>query len=242
MSKRPHIRVVGDVHGRIAARPKRKERNARDSFPRSPFAARAKSGRNYLDLIERSTYSVQVGDLGFDYANLAGVDPSHHRIVAGNHDNMPKLTQHFLGDYGAHTIPLEAGFFEFFFARGAFSVDRDRRVEGVNWWPNEELNESQAYAALDCYKSMRPKIAITHDCPTEIVPLVATLDLDCEPSITNSLLQSCFDIHPPSIWIFGHHHRNWYFQHDRGTTFVCVGELGYFDFDEFGVPLDDCPR
>ena len=242
LSDRPYIRVIGDVHGRLGARPKRKERNVRDLFPSSPFQTRGERRRNYLNLIERSTYSIQVGDLGFSYDRLSNVDDSFHRVIAGNHDNLPKLTPHFLGDFGIHRIPLPESAFEFFFVRGARSVDVDRRVEGLNWWPNEELSEKQAAAALQHYESIRPQIVISHDCPTEIVPLAATLNLDVEAIRTNALLQLCFDSHPPELWIFGHHHRNWTFNHQRGTKFVCVGELGYYDFDEAGTPMFEVPQ
>ncbi len=242
VSERPHIRIIGDVHGRIAARPKRKERNVRDLLPRSPYQARSDRGRNYLNLIEPSTYSVQIGDFGLDYNRLSDVDPALHRILAGNHDNMPNLTSHFLGDFGLQSIPLQSGSFKFFFARGAHSVDIDCRTEGVNWWPDEELNDAQLDAALAQYDSIVPQIVISHDCPSEIVPLVATINVTTKPSKTNKLLQSCLDLHAPSLWIFGHHHRNWSFHHQQGTKFVCIGQLGYFDFDETGSAMFDVPR
>ncbi|MCA9178183.1 MAG: metallophosphoesterase [Planctomycetales bacterium] len=244
MANRPHIRIIGDVHGRIAARPKRKERNVRDLFPRSPYSTRADRdrGRNYLQLIARSTYSIQVGDLGLDYDHLCDVDPAFHRVIAGNHDNLTNLTSHFLGDFGVHSIPLQSGSFDFFFIRGAQSLHIDRLTAGVNWWPDEELTETQVNAAMAHYDSVRPRLVISHDCPTEIVSLVASIAVTSEPSRSNSLLQSCFDMHAPSMWIFGHHHRNWSFHHQSGTNFVCVGQLAYFDFDDLGLPMFGVPR
>lgn len=242
VSNRPHIRIIGDVHGQIAVRPKRRERNVRDTFPRSPLQVQRETKRNYLELIEPASYSVQLGDLGFDYAPLAGVDPSRHRVIAGNHDNLPNVTPHFLGDFGMHTIPLRTGAFEFFFVRGARSVDIDRRIEGISWWADEELDDSRAAAALERYESRRPGIVISHDCPTEIVPAVATIDGDVVPSRTTRLLQDCLEVHAPKLWLFGHHHRNWSFRHPCGTTFVCVGTLSYFDFDEYGALMFEIPR
>lgn len=238
----PHIRIIGDVHGRLVARARTRERNYRDQFPRSPFEARGNRGRNYKNLIESALYSVQVGDLASDYSLLRDVDPLRHRVVAGNHDNLPELTPHFLGDFGASSFPLKVGEFSFFFIRGARSVDSHRRSRGINWWPEEEqLTDSAAGEALVAYERAAPAIMISHDCPSEIVPLVATTELKLNPSPTNVLLQACFETHRPSMWLFGHHHRNWR-QAVKGTEFICLGELAYFDFDERGNPVFHVPR
>ncbi len=242
MAGQPYIRIIGDVHGRIAAPPLRKERNVRDLFPHSPYRARGERKRSYLQLVEQAKYSVQIGDLGSDYGGLSNIDPAFHFVIAGNHDNLRNLTPHFLGDFGFHSISLPSGSFDFFFLRGAQSIDVDRRDEGVNWWPDEELTDDQMNVAFDQYNSLRPQVVISHDCPTEVIPLIATIALEKAPSRTNSLLQSCFEAHSPAMWIFGHHHRNWSLRHESGTIFVCVGELGYFDFDETGTPMFDVPR
>ncbi|MCA9071242.1 MAG: metallophosphoesterase, partial [Planctomycetaceae bacterium] len=236
----PHIRIIGDAHGKLNARPKPKERNYRNLFPRSPYGARGR-GRNYLNLIQGACYSVQVGDLGFDYSALADVDPRRHRVVAGNHDNVSGAPAHFLGDFGAHSFPLEEGSFSFFFVRGAYSVDRPQRVEGVDWWPNEELEESQFAKVVAAFAERRPRVIISHDCPAEIVPQVATTPLKLEPSRTNRLLQMCWETHSPDLWIFGHHHRNWRARFGA-TDFICLGELGYIDFDEQVALISDAPK
>ncbi len=155
MADEPYIRIIGDVHGRIAAPPLRKERNVRDLFPGSPYRARSERKRNYLQLVEQAKYSVQIGDLGFDYSSLADVDPAFHFAIAGNHDNLRNLTPHFLGEFGFHSIPLPRATFDFFFLRGAQSIDADRRDEGVNWWPDEELSDDQMESAYGQYESLR---------------------------------------------------------------------------------------
>ena len=45
--RKPYIRVIGDCHGLIKNRP---------------------TGRSYKNLINGIPYSIQVGDLGFDYS------------------------------------------------------------------------------------------------------------------------------------------------------------------------------
>jgi hypothetical protein len=242
MSNFPYIRLIGDVHGRISRPPKVRQRNVRDQFPRSPYQAREDQRRTYLGLIQQCTYSIQVGDLGLDYSQLSAVDPAFHRVIAGNHDNLPELSPHFLGDFGTHSIPLRSSAFDLFFVRGAQSIDIGSRTEGLNWWPHEELTDAQMEAAWGAYRSSKPQLVISHDCPTELVSHVATIATCFEPSRTNALLQTCLMEHAPSLWIFGHHHRNWSYQHPCGTKFVCLGPLSYFDFNENGAPLYDMPR
>lgn len=55
-----HFRVIGDVHGHL------------DS---------------YVQVAEQARCSLQVGDMGFDYKGLDGLDPELHRFIGGNHDN-----------------------------------------------------------------------------------------------------------------------------------------------------------
>ncbi|MEM7314049.1 MAG: hypothetical protein AAF497_12955 [Planctomycetota bacterium] len=122
------------------------------------------------------------------------------------------------------------------------SLEIHKRTEGVNWWPNEELEQAQHDDVIASYKDTLPKVVIAHDCPTEIVDLVATIRVDDGPSRTTALLQYCFDTHAPKTWIFGHYHHNWVYQHPRGTTFICIVELCYYDLDQHGNPMFAVPR
>ena len=57
--------------------------------------------------------------------------------MAGNHDNYDTIPNypHYLGDCGFHTLNGT----EFFYLRGAYSIDRDSRTIGVDWWAQEEI-------------------------------------------------------------------------------------------------------
>jgi len=60
----PALRLVGDIHGRY---------------------------ETYFKLIESIPYSLQLGDMGFNYAPLVeSVDPERHKFVPGNHDGYHK--------------------------------------------------------------------------------------------------------------------------------------------------------
>ena len=220
-----HIRIIGDVHCGINRRGK---------------------GRSYFNLIDKAEYSVQVGDMGYPHSTfpdfhqkLASVDKTKHVIVLGNHDDYTVRAANALGDFGVHSFPLENEKFEFFYIRGAFSPDRICRLIGINWWAEEQLTNQQGWDAVSLWEKTKPMIMITHDCPEEI--LYMFYGGACKIDHTNRILQTCFEIHKPQIWIFGHHHRNWKYTY-KDTTFICLdGEIpsqghtmGFVDFDKQG--------
>jgi hypothetical protein len=233
---KPYIRVCGDVHNRITG----------------------KGGRCYKNLIAEAQYSLQLGDMGFDYSALSNIDSAHHKILPGNHDHYERFDEHFLGDFGVHTFPLLDGEYKFFYIRGGYSIDRNYRTFGVDWFPQEELNYQQATQALTAYIQERPKIVMSHECPEEIIPLVVRNNFNILPSSTARLLQACYESHRPDYWFFGHHHHNIRIDYNgRGvtpfgkevhnelrkpTTFICLGELGYMDIDEQGCLSTPSPQ
>jgi predicted phosphodiesterase len=233
-----HIRFIGDVHQNI---------NSQGNW-----------GRSYKKLISKVEYSVQVGDFGFSYHALEKIDPTKHKIVAGNHDNYEAIATskypHFLGDFGVHTIPLTPDDngnpkdFSFFYIRGAFSVDKHLRRPYLSWWPEEELTFIQQQEAFKAYVDVKPQIVVSHDCPYKLVKFVATNDLKLNPSSTGRLLQACYDSHQPIVWIHGHHHKNWIkslrLKNNSGnpTFFICLDELGYLDLDDKGAMMVSHPQ
>lgn len=227
------IRIIGDIHGYLTH-----------------------TGRDYFKLITPVEYSVQLGDMGWHtglhrsfYDMMAQVDCTRHRIVTGNHDPYNHLTPHHLGDFGSHRFPLKNGSFDFFFIRGAYSIDRRWRLPGNTWWDCEELTWEQGYQAVDLYATCKPRIVFTHDCPEEVCYLLGLHVRDYHPSLTHRILQACLETHRPEMWVFGHHHRNWVEKY-RDTTFMCLDgkipseghEVGYIDFDENGTLLTPQPQ
>ena len=185
--------LIGDVHGHL-----------------DRFAA----------LLRDSSYpSIQLGDFGFRYQHqwhLASYDSSRHRVLFGNHDYYPGLDwPHSLGNFSS--LPQ----YGIFAVRGADSIDRDRRYEGLNWWPEEELTCHQGPDALNAYADARPEIVLSHDCPHSVA--LAWFGIH-PPSRTRQLLERMLEIHQPRLWIFGHHHHSRQEQRN-GTTFRCLNEL-----------------
>lgn len=207
-----YLRFIGDVHG---------------------FA------KKYLELIPQAEFSIQLGDLSYEYSFLNHVDSSKHKVLAGNHDNYTSengifihQTPHFLGDFGKLEIPFLSSIF---FVRGARSIDASQRPCWIDYWKEEELSYAQGMQALDFYEKENPKIVISHECPESIIDYISrgkTWNGELiRPSSTANLLQNMLEIHEPDLWVFGHHHIN-FDQKINNTRFVCVDILDVFDIEK----------
>lgn len=216
----PFLRVCGDVHGCINIIHPRKN-------------------RSYLDIISGCEYSVQLGDMGFNYDGLKDIS-LNHRFIAGNHENYNDLPRHSLGDYGTCDI----GMWSFFYVRGAWSIDIKQRQayefhNGVKvWWFEEELSNRQMQDCYDKYVETKPSVVMTHSCPSSVADMVGNPGVwkyfgwdEPKTSNTQLLLQEMFDVWQPDLWIFGHFHRDW-FGIVNDTDFICVDELSFLDFDK----------
>lgn len=183
----------------------------------------------YFNLINdnKVDYSVALGDIGFDYHVLKSIDINKHRCLAGNHDNYDVISAYpiFLGDYGVYKCSNTS----MFYIRGGYSIDRQYRTPHKSWWPQEQLNYNQTNAALKEYKQNKPYLMISHECPSEILPLIFTTVFP--PSYTAKLLQSCFEYYKPNMWIFGHMHKSFRIQY-KNTQFIGLNELEVYDYEE----------
>lgn len=198
----------------------------------------------YKKLTEQYKYTVQLGDLGYDYEKFDELNiGDNHVFFPGNHDNYDTCFQseHCLGDYGY--IALNGA--EFFFIRGGYSIDyKYRRAHylrtGVQtYFENEELSIAQGNHCLDLYCKIKPDIVITHECPRSIVNLFANTgkssilwQFGFDPATfttrTSEILQACFEAHKPKQWFFGHYHRDWTCKVE-GTQFTCLSELSTYE-------------
>ena len=170
--------------------------------------------------IHKDYDSIHVGDFGFKYHHnwhLTNIDSNKHKVNFGNHDDYTFLDKpHSLGNYGMYSEDIMT-------VRGAYSIDKWCRTEGIDWWSNEQLNYIEMQEAIDLYTLNKPKIMITHDCPQEVRDYMFRIK---DKSLTSNGLQSMFEIHQPDIWIFGHHHKD-RVETINGTKFICLGECKY---------------
>ena len=171
---------------------------------------------------ERHPYTLQIGDFGFKYDTLKNVDSTRHLILPGNHDNYDTCYNHphFLGDYGYTSLNR----IDFFYYRGAYSIDRQYRTIGIDWWENEQVNIDQFMKARELYRNIKPEVMITHDCPQDIALQMLEPGQRVYENITSWALQELYNIHQPKLWFFAHWHRSVKIQHGN-TQFVCLNEL-----------------
>lgn len=189
------LRLIGDVHGRID---------------------------QYKKLLKGCEYSLQIGDLGFNYEYQ--IDAERHKFFGGNHDNYDviKDSPNCLGDFGVWEVP---DFGPIFWVRGGWSIDHESRSKHdrqigqyffpKNFWEEEEeMTVRQCQDALDLYKEVKPKLLVSHECPINIVQHVTNPkfaeNFGYTDSIiktkTNQLLQAMTDFSPPQLHFFGHYH------------------------------------
>lgn len=215
------LRVIGDVHGCV----------------NTPHPRR---GTCYRDLIADVDWSVQLGDMAFNYTGLKGVG-ARHVFIPGNHDNYDNLPEQALPGYGMVML----GPWAFFHVRGEWSIDINQRVEVMRksgcapiWWPQEELNKEEMAECMELWREAKPDVIMSHGCPISISELVGNPGVwahfgwkEKKETNTQLLLEYMLQEHQPKLWLFGHFHRNW--ERTIGkTTFRCIDELNYLDFNE----------
>lgn len=190
------FKFIGDVHGKL---------------------------EEYRKIILTCEASICVGDFGFKkewlwhYDNVWNRDIGSHYINPGNHDWYDYTIKPAASTGNWNYLP----WWKIFTVRGADSIDKHLRREGVDWFPNEELSYMEGIEVLDHYLTIKPRIVVSHDCPQKVMERFFGYN---EKSTTRQLLQVMFEQHQPELWVFGHHH-----QHKdeviNGTRFVCLDEL-----------------
>jgi hypothetical protein len=164
--------------------------------------------------------TIHLGDLGFAKSWRKADLLPNLLVLGGNHDDYSVAPSHgcYLGDYGdlADRVPGVDGAF---FCRGAFSIDRGLRTEGLDWWAEEELSHHQLNEAINFYIQMKPRVVLSHDCPLVIQHILYGAEMI--PSRTAEALWRMLQAHEPEDWYFGHHHIEW--QRRIGQTrFRCL--------------------
>lgn len=211
-------RLIGDIHGMI--------------YDYKAYA---------IDNFEGST--IQIGDFGVGFGQgdywIESLNQFHeangHRFIRGNHDN-PAICKTMSGYINDGTVENDV-----MFIGGAWSIDNPnappgwyKRTAGYDWWPEEECSDEQFQQMLDVYKTMKPRVMITHDCPAKVsYPMfwgTGFIKGPVYPNRTSAWFDRFIDAHEPEFWFFGHWHKTMCYQHGK-TTFICLGELDFIDVD-----------
>ena len=104
-------------------------------------------------------HSIQVGDFGFHWAHqkhMAEIDSTKHRVNFGNHDCTDYLhSPHSTGNYNYFPTWKLCTF------RGASSIDRGSRIEGISWWRDEEMSYAELQDGIDFIIANKPDIIVS---------------------------------------------------------------------------------
>lgn len=130
--------------------------------------------------------------------------------IKGNHDNHEALssftreTEIIQGCiYHPNMVPWTWGKYTFVAVGGAYSIDKNQRTPGVDWWPEEEISNADVYAC----DSIRADIIVSHDCPLS-VDLSYYLNYKTDPNThrNRQKLQAIVEVVKPKYLFHGHYH------------------------------------
>jgi hypothetical protein len=184
--------------------------------------------------------SVQVGDMGIGFGinlyivgeGFQGAElpelPSQHKFIRGNHDKPEDCRRHpnYLGEFGYIMGK------DLFYAGGGYSVDRAYRVEGVDWWRDEQLTSAQMDEAFFLYQQIEPAVMVSHEAPDSLLQAAPWVTGPGKiRSATSTFLDHLWRSWHPTTWIFGHHHKEVDVKLE-GTRFIGLPELGLFHLEE----------
>lgn len=135
-------------------------------------------------------------------------------FIDGNHDNhtnLQSLEDTQITDivrYMPRGSSLEIDGLTFGFLGGAYSIDADRRTEGVDWWRNEEPTLEEAEPLLDLEDGL--DVLITHEAPIQF-PVKKQFQLplhkEARSEDTRFLVQQVLNATNPKRHYFGHWHQ-----------------------------------
>ena len=190
--------------------------------------------------LTKNDYVIIAGDFGLVYypegQNKALLDhldrqPWTTLFIDGNHENFDRLYSYrekdcFDGPVGVvrpSVLHLKArghvyniGGRRIWTFGGGVSPDKDQRVEGESWWPQELPTEGEMGYGLEQIKRYGGKFdyIITHDCPSRVlIPCWKYFKHNNSPSkrnptIIGDYLEKVAGMVSFKRWIFGHYHND----------------------------------
>ena len=183
----------------------------------------------YKAIIRAHPNTIQMGDMGVGFRRWPhgeySANPPYDemvkanaRFIRGNHDNPSVCRQstQWIADGCIENDTMFIG--------GGYSVDWQYRIEHYSWWTNEQLSQEDMNILADIYYAQKPRIMVTHECPTTAALAIPHSHHWTDRSRTEQFLQSLWEFHKPELWVHGHHHISVDHEID-GTRFVCLAEL-----------------
>jgi hypothetical protein len=186
---------------------------------------------------------IQLGDFGVIWNDtpdkqekyllkFLGERPYNILVVNGNHDNIPRLRRFpeiaMFGDFvrvidenvfylqNGHIYTIQGK--TFFVMGGALSIDKDRRIEGKSWWPEEQSTYAEFNLGLENLKKVNNKVdyVVTHtvfeDAYRALFPTRGMFGIDSwesNPKFNDpmhKMLTAYRDIIEYKKWFYAHFH------------------------------------
>ena len=191
------------------------------------------------DLINRRKPEIvlQCGDFGYfpAFPEIHGEVKGDARVMwcDGNHDDHWALRdgvgEPVAGaEYQRRGTFAEVAGMRVLFMGGALSIDQDRRIMGVSWWPDELISVADM-ARLPDIKEGAVDLVVSHTCPWEFKVDPPFSDMNgklLDPS--RRALSEILRRYRPRLWVFGHWHR-WSQGNFEGTEWRCLNMLSHSD-------------
>jgi hypothetical protein len=246
----PHFSIIGDVHG-CNIQYLEAVKNCHCSFQVGDFVGAVEEA-DYTSLLyldpnkhvfiggNHEPYTIKLRS-DVSTQDPRAVDPYSKFFKKGDKVyQFDQLPPHHVGHYGVWQIPdcePTAGLNDkLFFMRGAWSIDKNWRTDGVDWFEDEELTYAQGNAAIKMYGEVKPDFVVTHACPQFVQSHLRLFKKEgVEESFrtrTGQILEAMHNIHRPKIWVFGHYHQDM-MKMIEGTLFVCLDTFASFH----GIPV-----
>lgn len=177
-----------------------------------------------LQKIERV---IQVGDFSIDPADYELHWPFDIPLwfIAGNHDHYHALSQ------GVNLAPnvryIKRGEIVdgILFVGGAYSVDKDLRVPGVDWFPEEQMSYEEWLVMLSTKTVI--KIMVCHDTVSSVYHRFGLEDVNWTKNTHSVGLDMIFNQVKPFLYIHGHHHKRLTYEHND-CIFESLGTTSHY--------------
>lgn len=111
------------------------------------------------------------------------------------------------------------------FMGGAYSIDKHLRKEGITWFPEETISQTD----MMNLPNIKVDIFITHTCPSELVPLLRQSYPEKGHEPSNYALSELWKIYKPEYWYMGHWHTYKKGVIDSQTKWTCLSAIGFGD-------------
>jgi predicted phosphodiesterase len=230
--------VVGDTHGDLSFASKVCKAAERDGvttiFQVGDFGIWSKKDEDnyFLDKLNEN-------------AGLRGV---HWYVTLGNHENYDMVEEFqsvATGSFipvrenitvlGNKTAVFELQGVKFGSVGGAVSIDREMRIEGKSWWPQENTKYADVQRFMDLIDIMGPvDVLLTHDAPSTI-EFDGFYKNDVLSNANRAMMDVVGDIARAKYWFHGHYHRALAYRY-KDTHVVGLGanpEAMPWHMDEF---------